>query len=191
MKLLYKIDPKLKNVLDGYITNFLRSNYWRVENIMEWDDAFQEAYFTILIMEKRLFKHGKDVTIETPQQYMACFKTCWQRHFHTLSNRDTKYKSVKTESSFNNIDDEELLFSVSNLLTDDNVGYMELVLEQAPSEVKAVFNLLLNAPKEVLESVSLALKKDITSNIVLCRLLGYDSKQVNIVETTKKYLSNF
>ena len=189
--ILEKIDPKLSNIIKGYVKNFLKSNFWKVKNIMELDDAEQEAQVMLLFMEKRLLKSGKDSTIVTPQQYMATFKTCWGRHFDTLSNRDTSYKRVATESSLIDFESEsDTSFSIEDLFTDDNMGFMECVLEEAPSEVKAVLNLLMNAPKEVLDAVAASLQKDVSSNTVLCRLLGYDSKEVNVVKLTKHYFSD-
>lgn len=183
-----RIDPNLFNIIRGYVKNFLRTNYWRVENILEWEDAEQEAMFLLVIMEKRLIKNGKDATIVTPQQYMAFFKMAFINHFNTLSKRDTRYKCVITESSFNNDDEDDFL--ISDCIEDTNVGFLECVADQAPSEVKAVLNLILNAPKELLEAVSMALNKDLMDNSVLCRLLDYDPKEVNVVELTKTYFNN-
>ena len=190
MQILNRIDPGLKKVIDGYVINFLASNYWKVRNIMEWDDAFQEAMFTLIVVEKRLIKSEKDATLLTPQQYMACFKTCWTRHFITLSNKDTKYQAMVKETEFSSMDDEENSFNIENLVSDENVGYIELLIEQAPSEVREVLNLLLNAPKEILDAVALALKKDVTSNSVLCRLLGKDPSKINVVKLTESYFDN-
>ncbi len=189
--ILDRVDPTLLSTIKGYVRNFSRLNLWRVENIMDQDDVMQEAMFTLLIMEKRLIEHGKDSTILTPKQYMAFFKMSFSNHFHTLSIRDTRYKRMKTESSFYQETDEENYFSISDLVSDDNIGFIEVLVEQAPSEVKAVLNLLFNAPKELLESASIALKKDITDNTVLCRLLGFDPKETNLVNLTKEYLNNF
>ena len=190
MQILNRIDPGLKRVIDGYVVNFLSSNYWKVHHIMEWDDAFQEAMFTLLVVEKRLIKSEKDVTLVTPQQYMACFKTCWTRHFITLSNKDTKYQAVVKESEFNSLDDDSNQFNIESLLSDDNVGYIEILIEQAPSEVREVLNLLLHAPKEILDAVASSLKKDVTSNSVLCRLLGHNPNKVDLLKLTENYFNN-
>lgn len=191
MKILKRVDPGLYKIIEGYLYNFLKQHYWKVSTIMEWDDALQEGWYTLCIMEKRLTSSHKDITIETPSQYMACFKICWSRHFITLSNRDTKYKVVATESDFGNPDSEsEIDFLLSDLVTDVDLGYIECVLEQAPSEVQAVLNLIFKAPKEVLEALSKAFKKDVLSNQVLCSALGFDPNQVDLTEETFKYLSN-
>lgn len=190
MQILNRVDPDLKRILDGYIQNFLKLHYWKVAHSLEWDDAIQEAWMQQVYMEKRLLKSGKDSTIVTPQQYMACFKTCWSRHFITLSNKDTKYKVVQTESEFSKDSDEDVNILISDLMTDDNVGYIEIMIEQAPSEVREVINLLLNAPKEILDAVAVSLKKDVTSNSVLCRLLGHDPQKVDVVKLTENYFSN-
>ena len=188
--ILQRIDPKLHSVIEGYLNNFLKQNYWKVANIMDWEDALQEGWYTLCIMEKRLTANHKDLTIHTPSQYMACFKTCWTRHFITLSNKDTKYKVVSTESDFNLVtEDGELAFRISDELSDDELGYIECVIEQAPSEVQAVLNLIFKAPVEVLDALSKAFRKDVLNNQVLCSALGYDPNEIDLTKETFEYLT--
>ena len=183
--------PAFTGSIEGYTKNFIRSNLWKVDKLYDYDDILQEAREQFLRTIKRMEANGD--TIKNEKHMMALYKTSFSRHFITLCNRTTKVSVEKNMSGFT-ADDDALDFE-SLIGSDENNGYLECLIDQAPKEVKQVFNLLLNTPAEVLDIAinawNMQNKKGAgVGNKFLCNMLGYDSTKVNLVDKVKTYLIN-
>ncbi len=175
--------PDFKTV-EPFVHNFLKKNYWKVETLMDYEDAVSEAKLqftrTILRLEKR------NCAIENEKHLMSLFKTSWSNHFITLANKATKERFVTTSYSD---DTQQLLL---DQLCDDlnNLGELEVLLDDAPSEIKQILHLLLYSPMEIVDTIRAHFFTNREkSNVLLCRLLGKNPTTVNLVQKTLDYLN--
>lgn len=134
---------EFKGVLEGYVVNHIRRNLWKVANTQTPDDLRQEAYIVYLKVAR------KYPDLETPQHYMALFKTAWGRRFLELANADTQSRILTQLVTHTDEDGNETEFEPVGDC--DNDGALAVKLRQAPREVSAVLNLFLAAPQELLD----------------------------------------
>lgn len=130
--------PEFKGPIQGFVVNFVNKNYWRVQRVMEREDVHQEAYLVFLRLQRKF------PDLESGAHFMALFKTSWIRRFHDISKVDTKSRMfLSADTDF-----------AQDTLTPGkcyNDGPLGVMLRQAPSEVRSVLSLFLNAPTEILE----------------------------------------
>lgn len=173
-------DPIFKGPIEGYVMNFLRANTWRVDRTMEHDDMMQEARVVFLYLSQ------KYPTIDTPQHFMALYKTAWFNRFTDLTHKDTRSRHVVSYSQ-NEDEGDDYIGAIAGDLSHD--GALLTAIRQAPSEVQSVVSLFLNAPVELLDLASAAWRsrghnRD-HGNAMLCKMLGVktDTDLVGMVET--------
>jgi hypothetical protein len=119
-------------------------NYWRVAASMPREDLLQEAYVVFLRCKKKYPR------LDTPQHFMALFKTSWNNKFNDLANADTLARSMVELPRFRwNEDGDTMELELPGDM--DNEGAFSIFLNEAPAEVKAVLSLFLSAPTELLE----------------------------------------
>jgi hypothetical protein len=164
--------PEFKGPIEGYVVNYLSANYWRVKNNMEYEDMMQEAQVVYL----RLVRKYPD--IDTPQHFMALFKTSWGNHFVDFTNKETNARALMYENQFQDVEDTMSNFMSSIMGDSNNNGYLLILIKEAPAEVRQVLSLFLNAPSEILDLASKAWKdggrnQDYGNNM-LCKLLGIE-----------------
>lgn len=181
--------PQFTGSIEGYTKNFIKANLWKVDKLYDYDDILQEAREQFLRTIQRMEANGD--TIQNEKHMMSLYKTSFSRHFITLCNRTTKVSVEQNMSGFTT-DDDTLDFE-SLIGSDENTGYLECLVDQAPKEVEQVFNLLFNTPVEVLNIAINAWngqnKKGAgVGNCFLCKMLGYDPSKVNLVAKVKNYL---
>lgn len=167
-----------KGVVEGYVVNFLTRNYWRVQGSMDRDDVMQESYWVYL----RVARKYPEVE---PKHLMALFKTAWGNHFTDLALGTSA--QMKEE---NTIDVPEQPIEVIGDF--ENAGFLRVLVQQAPAEVKQVLSLFLSAPSEVY-----ALFFDVNQreynryknrNRTINRLLGFE-KNRDIMGEVNTYFS--
>ena len=171
------------SVVEPYVHNFLKKHYWKVETLLSYEDALSEAKLQFVRTFSRLEK--RNCVVENEKHLMALFKTSWSNHFITLSNKATHERFITPSHS---AESHEILM---NQLSDDsdNYGELEIVLQQAPSEIKQVLTMLMNSPAEVVEVIrDCFFSNPSKSNMLLCRLLGKNPDAVNLVQKTLDYL---
>lgn len=131
------------NIVKPYVLNYLHLHYWKVRNILSFEDAIGEAQLQFWRTITRLDKNG-DV-IENEKHLMSLFKTSWSRHFITLANKDTK--SIRLLES-----DETTEFLQQTMIGDlNNDGFLLCLLDRAPTEIKQTINLMMKLPNEYLK----------------------------------------
>ncbi len=171
------------SVVEPYVRNFLKKNYWKVETLMPYEDALSEAKLQFIRTISRLEK--RNCEIKNEKHLMSLFKTSWSNHFITLANKATNERFVTTLS---NSDNQDLL--IDQVIGDmGNMGEIEILLQKAPSEIKQVISMLLNSPIEAIEVIRDNFFTNKTkSNQLLCKLLGKNPNAVNLVQKTLDYL---
>lgn len=165
--------PRFEGAIEGYVVNFLRTNFWRVQGSMEFQDCMQEARYLFLRLADR---YG---ILDTPQHFMALFKRSWHNHFTNLSNTDTKLRAEVSDSQLSMDDGDATYVSMVERIVGETEcsGYLMVLLQQAPSDVRTVLSFFMVAPKEVVELAcdswrSSGRKKE-GGNSMLCQLLGF------------------
>lgn len=125
---------QFKGAPEGWVVNQLHGNYWKVEPLGDWDDIMQEA--------RVCFCEVYNTYPEVEDRHlMALFKTAWSRRFIDLAHKATRHRSE--------ISVETLPLETPGELS--NSGFLAVLIEQAPDEVRSVLSLFLNAPSELLE----------------------------------------
>lgn len=135
--------PAFEGPIEGYVMNFINKHCWKVARAYQREDLKQEAYLIFLRCV------GKYPDLETPQHFMALFKTAWNRHFIDLANEDTASRILVQAPVATMEDGYEVPYEIAG--DTDHDGHLSLLLEQAPREISMVLNLFLNAPQEILD----------------------------------------
>lgn len=120
---------------------------------------------------------------------MGFYKKSIHNRFFDLAKGSIKEAMLRFTPMMINEDEEPEAIEFGEV---EEQATINLLIDQAPAEIKSVFNLLFNAPDEVLESIGIGCKTGRGhrhfSNKILCEMLGYNPRQVNLVEDIKSYL---
>jgi len=175
-----KYTPLWKGFIEGFITNFLKKNYWRVESYMTYEDCIQEAQVTFYRLKN---KYGN---LDHPSHFMALYRTAWTNDFNDYAALATKHRNEVSSEMSEEAKDKQVIGELAN------DGELSVMIEQAPSDIKLVLQLLLTAPVEVLDMFSSVWKKrgkyrDF-GNEHLCEILGLEGK-TDIVNKINKYFT--
>lgn len=135
--------PEYQGPIAGYVINHMNKHYWKVAATMPRDDLLQEAYVVFLRCKR------KYPSLDTPQHFMALFKTAWNHQFLDFANEDTASRCLVEMPRVKTAEGDTMEFELQG--DGDNDGALAIAIDQAPSEVKAVLQLFLNAPAELLE----------------------------------------
>lgn len=135
--------PNFKGPIEGYVVNFMRKNYFKVQRTHERADVMQEAY----VIYMRVVATYPDV--EGAPHFMSLFKTSWYHHFTDMANADTAQRVLVQPQVYYSEDGGEM--TTDYLGDTNNEGELAVMLRQAPNEVTQVLNLFLNAPQELLD----------------------------------------
>jgi hypothetical protein len=170
------------------VVNTITANLWRLDGYYSFDDLYQEAY--VLFLE---LSHVYADSVDNAKWFMSLFSTSYVRRIHTLSTKAYRTRGMVRDSDFAaNESDESFLESIVGDLQND--GELEAHLERMPSEVSQVVQLLLNAPREILDLAESAWRssgrKKVYGNQFLCSLLGKNPKHVDLVGAVKRFFSN-
>ena len=174
--------PEYPGRIQGWAVNFCSENAWRVSATMELNDLLQEAYLTYL---KVVEKYGK--TAKNGPHFMRLYQT-------TLRNRVTDLAWDASEVYTKTKREEVAEFSLESVMGDsDNDGYLSVLIQQAPTEVKMVLNMILNAPQEFVEVTMASWRRgdNRMSNggcTRINRALGLDP-EINVMQLVRDYFS--
>lgn len=185
--------PSYSSKIEGWTKNYLKSNFWRISRIYQYDDIMQDSY--VLFME---LKNRYGGTVDNARWFMSLYQRSFINMFTDLSNVNTNEEHTTPIShlgkSYTEEDDDDLFFD-TQLGTEENEGYLEIMLKQAPDEIKTVLNIILNSPTEMRENLIQAWKahgkKKDFGNEHLCLMAGLDPKKVDIVQSISTYFHLF
>jgi hypothetical protein len=182
--------PQWEGVIEGYVTNTLRKQFFRVQATMTEDDYMQEAFLVFLRVSKTY--EGKIKATE-PQHFTALFKRAWANRLNDLSNDDTAYRErfVSDHRQDRSTGEEVQMEQAGET---DNDGSLAILIRQAPREVAMVLNLFLNAPQEILE-VALGSWQGRNRRYAaggsepICKLLGLDPRMDVLARVEEHFAS--
>lgn len=184
-RIAINIERSYKGPIEGFVVNFVNKNYWRVSGYIEREDLFQEAHLLYLKVCEAY------PTVDNGRWFFSLYKTSFLNYFNGISNKKTErfLNEIIMEEDISDIDIESIDARVSH-----NEGWLSVLIDGAPEEVRAVLSLLAAAPSELLEEVAVAWrtqgKRKVVGSRHLGDLLGYDPDQVDLVQTVKDYFLN-
>lgn len=174
--------PEFKGPVEGYVVNYLKKNLWRVAATHDHTDAMQEAYLVFLRTASRY------PLLDTPQHFMALFKTSWINEFNDMSVRATAARHLVSENDDSTEEDAWVHDSIGDL---DNDGLLAVMIRQAPVEVLMVLNLFLNAPQELLELAAVTWRKNgryrNDGDKAVARMLGLPPDSTPVSDTQRYF----
>lgn len=170
--------PEYSGPIAGYVVNFVQKHYWKVESSLTREDVYQEAY---IVFMRVVMKYPE---LETPQQFMALFKSAWYNEFTNLANNDTKLRTFCQMPTVGEAEFEP----VGEL---NNEGGLATLLRQAPEEIKLVLALFLSAPQELLDLALQSWKggdprRHDGGSTKLNKMLGLPAN-LNVIKLTEDY----
>ena len=169
-------------VVEPYVKNFLKQNYWKIKTLMDWDDALSEARLQFVRTIRRLEVNGS--VIENDAHVMSLFKTSWSRHFITLANKATQQRFVAPLS-----DATHQQWLMDNLADDDALIALERQIQTAPAIVRKIVKLLQSVDDEKFKQLNKMFYRDRSQcNRELCRQLGKDPNTDDLVEQVLNHL---
>lgn len=183
MSLEYKGSP------EGWVVNFLARNHWKIKELMSFEDAKQEGGYVFYLMKSR---YDKRKEFKSDAQYMACFKTFWQRYFIDLTKKNDKQKkflviSQTTSETEVDADFEEVLFGIG----DQSIETLILINRQIQkdNDLKKLIEFLSTTDEaeqqEIRRKIKFSLtRKDVKGNCFLCEKLGIKTKR-NLLQDLK------
>jgi DNA-directed RNA polymerase specialized sigma24 family protein len=92
--------PTWKGPIEGWATNHINRNLWKVTPRYDFDDLFQDAYLFFLICCERY------TTVSTPQHFMSLFQRCLSNHILDLAAKRTKEAQVSANVILNESGDD-------------------------------------------------------------------------------------
>ena len=184
-----------EGVFEKYARTVVYKNAWRVVRTHTEEDALQEAAALFVFLQQKY--EGR---LDGPNHLMGLFKTSLRRLLDDLATKETRVSSREILATdmplyWEDASDEEVSPLDLVCIESNNIGlpssHLGLLLRQAPIEVKQVFNLLATIPHEMVKTIETAWKakrRTPFSNVHLCRLLGYDSKEKDLIGACREYL---
>lgn len=172
MSIKRKYLPRFEGAIEGYVMNYLRQHQWKVAASMEHDDSMQEARLVFLRLAS---KYG---VMDTPQHFMALFKTAWHRRFLDLARGDSNSRSVFVGGFSLGTDTDEPHSLLDMIIgEEDNAGYLNTLLREAPRDVITILSFFVTAPPTLIQAAGEAWTgkghKRRDGNQMLCQLLGF------------------
>lgn len=177
--------PEFKGVIEGYVTNYVAKNLWKIRNTHTHEEAMQEAYIVFLRCS------AKYHAVEEPSHFMALFKTAWHNEFIDLSHKATEARNEVSDRVLVGEDDDEQSLHDYMIGELDNQGALGVMVRQAPHEVLLVMNLFLNAPVELIELATEAWRKQgrykADGDKAVSRMLGLPPNATPMTSTQKYF----
>lgn len=143
----------------------------------EVSDLVNEGY---IVYQRILDKYP---SITEPKHLMALYKTALKNRFWELSHFiKTEYEYIVNKDNY----DVDRIFEIPGELD----TMFRTVLSTAPKEVKDFLNLVIDSTANDILGLHEKHKRSFFNNPLLCKILGYDSTKINIIEVVKEYFSN-
>ena len=181
--------PRYDGVIEGWVVNYLKKNFWRVRRCMEYEDIKQES-FVIFLKVKKQYRN----VVDNDKWFMSLYKTSFINSFIDISSINTNMSCLTLiECELNRMEseyagDEYQATLIGDL---DNDGMMELSLKHAPERIRQIIFILCGKPNRTYEMLICKWvklnKKKVYGNQMLCEMLGEDCNKVDLVKEVKEY----
>lgn len=158
----------LWNKYEPYIKKEVHKHLWKVESLgYEYEDLLHDIY---ILYRERQEKLNKDM-----RPLIFTYFTFTIEHYVLKLAK----KATRMENTFLSFE-ENLLLTYSN---EDTIFY-KLKFDSMPNHIKQVISII-----NTDESNTFKGKRGFNNNKAMCKLLGLDRNKVNVIEETRKCLS--
>jgi hypothetical protein len=158
-------------------------NYWRVASWYELDDLVQDGH---MIWARIVRKYEREPgRVRAIGHLMRLFRTAYLNHIHDLSKRRTRnIAEVKAGDLIATGDPWDLLPCLCS------AAELDRFVAEAPDMIKRVLLSLFEADGRVLRALYRVAHDGVreTLNMRLCRLVGVDHEEVDLVCALRTYL---
>lgn len=164
--------------VEGYTKNQaikLLNSYNHLQ--FEVPELVNEGY---IVYQRVLDKYS---SITEPKHLMALYKTALKNRFWELEYFIRTNRKVLFDKDIYELD------TISEIPGDLDTMF-RTILSTAPKEVKDFLNLVIDSTTNDVLGLHEKHKRSFFNNPLLCKILGYDSTKINIIETVKEYFSN-
>lgn len=123
-------EPQWEPEIRNWASKIIRENKWRYDPIHDHADLLQDAYVKFLMLKETYPR------VIQPQHFMSLYKRALVNQLCDEANKNISRKEtfIQTESDPDILADEV----VKEL---DNEGYLIILLNEAPADIRAVFEL--------------------------------------------------
>lgn len=169
--------------IERFVYLHINTNLWKLDNLYEEEDFYQEAYLIFLTVQK---KYGS--TVKNKAHFLSLFRTFLDRWTIDKGNEVLLSKNliIPTEGDF--LETYDVIDSL------ENEGEFYSDIKNISDELRQVFDLLLNSPKELLEEAlkewKLMGRKKPLSDKFFNHFLGGDSKRYKYLKEIKSFLKD-
>jgi hypothetical protein len=179
------IDPLFDAGIRNWLLSYAKKNYWRVAAWYDWDDLVQDGYLCFY----KCRRHYPEVS--DPKHMMALVKVTYVRHIINLANQRTHTLDIPA-SDLMDADGDALWENLLSLGVEHEEASLYTLLAKAPPEVRSVLRLFFtetgrrqfNRPVRRINGLRE------TTNEFLCRLLGYNPNQINLVVRVQNFIQH-
>lgn len=158
--------PKWTGTFEAFTKNRVRKELWRFQHISsEFEDIISEAYCVFLKCKKAY------PIIDTPQHFMALYKTALHNRFYDLAMESTYHKDVCHIEDMYSDDSGERIHVLDKEHSEPFGSDLGLLLRKAPREIEDVLKVVFEAPAEMIDMFKKPRKQ--YSNVELSEKVGY------------------
>lgn len=182
-------EPEWSSALEGYTVRILRRNLWRYERIMSFDDAYQEAFVKFLELQEKYRGQANSA-----RHFMALYKTSLANLVTDFSKQSRRFRRQVCFTELGQVvgqDGESVSYDELLQGDADTDALFEMSLDDAPEHVRQVLMLIINSRPDMLMAISDSWfeqgKRKEGGNQFLCRLLGYNHREVDLVWAVVDY----
>lgn len=167
----------------GWIFKTATKNYWRLAGWYDLEDLIQDGFMHFYRIRERY------ADVKDPPHLMSLFKRCYENHITDLANRRTRTPELLfIDLAPPDSPEYDALDYLGGI--EEEIGPLLVLLRQAPSEVREVFELFLtDSGLSKLSGPTLrfdGLRE--TFNEKLCRLLRKDPDHCNVLDVVRSFL---
>lgn len=156
--------PSWEGPLEQWAVKFIKRNQWRCDKIYDFDDLKQEAYLIFLRISEKYPR------VVEARHFTGLYKIALSNWFH---DRAAYMKRKNHHHIYLGVDALELCLNQVGEL--QHAGYLNLVLEEAPQELRLALMLLIEHP-DTLRSMIKPKEPRENLNMKLRRILGLNEK---------------
>lgn len=173
--------------LELWTAKFCRRNVWRVRGLCEFEDLFQDCVVKFLICQNKYPNLSSD-------NFDAFYKISVRNHVNDLSRKASESRAGRRVEEMTDIQIESAA-AMTPEPVDYNLGEIAVIIQQAPAELKLLMVAVCEDGCSILHQSSNGLlstdgrtRTRETTNQRLCRLLGLDSRRVDLRQMALQHI---
>lgn len=160
----------------SWTASYVKKNLWKVASARgDFDDLMQDCW---IVFHRCRTKYSG--IVDNPAWFMSLYKRAIACEFIDMAKDATNNRHEIVMSNVGALnEDGTTSFDLGEVVGElSNEGEMRVMIRQAPSEVRAVLAIMLNAPLEVLEMLQEAFKTGACSKVNrrLCMFIGIEEE---------------